>query len=160
MKSKRIAVLIIVPIIIALTVMTYFLVFNSQSWIENNNDPGNALTELASVVVVCLEVDIFISLIYFTSKKEKRKDIKTTVNKVALCAAVYSLAFNVIIQLFDLAEVPSTTISSYIFGILGIVSFLATLSIIVYRMVYFVTVVCYFVKDIKAKIVLRKAKIR
>ena len=157
MKSKRIAVLIIMPLIIALTVLIFLLVYNSQFWLETNNHLGGEIAKISSVLIVWFEADVFISLIYFTSKKEKRKEIKTTANKMALYAALYSIAVNVIGVVIEITNIPFGDIPVLIFSIRLIFSYIADLAVIVARTVHLASAVYYIVKDIKAKRALPEA---
>lgn len=152
MKTKRIAVLIITPLIIALTVLTFFLIYNSQYWMETGNNLNGALTELDSVVIVWLEVDIFISLIYFTSKKEKRKDIKTTANKMALYLALLSFAVHIFSMILNIAHIPANNkMSIIVYSIFMLLAIVAFFAVIVARTVHFISAVYYIIKGIKAK---------
>ena len=136
MKRKRIAVLIIMPLIIALTVLIFLLAHNSQYWSETNSHLGKTIAEWFSFLVVLFEADIFISLIYFTSKKEKRKEIKTTANKVALYAALFSIAVNIIGIFVELSKIPFD-IPDLIFTVLLIFAFIADLAVIIARLTSF-----------------------
>lgn len=153
MKNKRVAVLVFMPIIIALTLAFFITLFNSDYWNELSIKEGlaNALDEISAFIMVIAEIDIFISLLYFTSKKEKRTEIKTTANKLALIFSIYVVLINSIILALDLLRVPTSNFAVITGGILILGCVISCLGIIVSRSIHVFCAIYRLINIIRTK---------